>query len=214
MKFLFIFFAIISFTLAYSQQSYDFAKPLPPNGKEITTVSKPYFGSYSSKQVDVDYEFNQDGIWAIATIYNSISRETIRESSKYKVKDGFLFGVLETDSIPCELQGEYYHFAVKYKEQIVGGSAKNILVKLSESSYILNFENDGRYTPSLLEFKGKTLNMQHFTYEEDSKLFDGITNRIETSTPQMNYILLEPTSTEWDAISYKQILGDKIVFGR
>lgn len=214
MKYLFLIALLFSFQTAFSQQSYDFAKPVPPNGKEITTISKSYFGNYSSKQVDVDYEFNKEGVWAIALIYSSISRETIRESSKYSVKDGFLFGVHETDSIPCELQGEFYHFAVKYKEQIIGGATKNILVKVSESSYILNFENEGHYTPSLFEFKGKSLNVQHFTYEEGSTLFDGITNRIETSTPQMNYILLEPTTTEWNAIPQKDILGEKITFGR
>lgn len=214
MKHLILLIILLTVETVLSQQSYDFAIPVPPNGKEITTISKSYFGNYSSKQVDVDYEFNKEGVWAIAFIYSTISRETIRESSKYRVKDGFLFGVHETDSIPCELQGEYYHFAVKYKEQIAGGTAKNILVKISESSYILNFEDNGHYTPSLFEFKGKSLNVQHFTYEEGSKLFDGILNRTETSTPQMNYILLEPTATEWNAIPQKDILGEKIIFGR
>lgn len=201
-------------TTCYSQKSYDFALPVPPEGKEVVTVSKSQFGSYSSEQVDVDYEINKEGIWAVATIYSSISRETIRESSKYKVKDDFLFGVHETDSIPCVLQGEFYHFAVKYKEQITGGESKNILVKISESSYILNFENEGHYTPSLFEFKGRTLNVQHFTYEDDSQIFESITNRIENPTTQMNYILLQPTISEWNLIAQNQIFGEKITFVR
>lgn len=214
MKYFFLLPIFFVLFFAHGQQSYDFAIPLPPDGKEVVTVAKSYFGQYSSKQVDVDYEFNKNGIWAIATIYSSISRETIRESSKYLVKDGFLFGVHETDSIPCELQGEFYHFAVKYKEQIIGGNSKNVLVKLSESSYILNFENEGHFTPSLLEFKNKVLSIQHFTYEENATIFDGITNRIEKSTPEMNYILLQPTLSEWNALAQNQILGEKIIFGR
>lgn len=197
-----------------AQVSYDFSEALPPEGKSVISVSKPYYGSYNSKQVDVDYEIKKDGIWAVATIYSSISRETIRESSKYKVKNDFLFGITEEDSIPCVLQGEFYHFALKYKEQIAGGDSKNVLVKLSETSYILNFETDGHYTPSLFEFKGKVLNVQHFTYEENTKIFDGISNKTEKSSAQMNYVLLEPTLSEWKSISQNQLFGNKILFNR
>lgn len=214
MKKYLLFPILFLFTTAQGQVSYDFAMPMPPEGKKITSVSKLYYGTYSSSQVDIDYEINKEGIWAIATIYSSISREAIRESSKYLVKEDFIFGIHEEDSIPCVLQGEFYHFAVKHKEQIVGGQSKNVLVKISESSYILNFENARHFTPSLLEFKGETLSVQHFTYEEDSKVFNGISNRTETPTSHMNYILLQPTLSEWKALAQNQILGAAIFFGR
>ena len=197
-----------------SQLSYDFAEPLPPEGKKVTTVSKPYFGNYSSDKVDIDYEFTVDGIYAISIIYNSISRETIRESSQYRVKDGFLFGVTETDSIPCVLQGDYYHFGVKFREQIAGENTRNVLSKLNENSYILNFEDNGHYTPSLFEFKGKELSIRHFTYEDSTELFNGISLKSEKPFNELTYVTLEPTLVEWNAIPSDSILGNKTVFTR
>ena len=197
-----------------SQLSYDFAEPLPPEGKTVSTVSKPYYGNYSSDKVDIDYEFTSEGIFAVSIIYNSISRETIRESSQYQVRDGYIFGVTPEDSLPCVLQGEYYHFGIRFKEQIIGGDSKNALTKVSETTYILNFEDNGHYTPSLLEFKGKELNLRHFTYEDSTELFNGISLKTEKPFNELIYVTLEPTLTEWKAIPQDQILGNKITFTR
>jgi hypothetical protein len=196
------------------QLSYDFAEPLPPEGKTVNAVSKPYFGNYSSDKVDIDYEFNAEGIFAVSIIYNSISRETIRESSQYRVKDGYLFGVTPEDSVPCFLQGEYYHFGLRFKEQIIGGNSKNVLTKLNETTYILNFEDNGHYTPSIVEFKGKHLTMRHFTYEDSTELFNGISLKTETPYNELIYVTLDPTLTEWKAIPQDEILGDRITFTR
>lgn len=213
MRIVVVLFVVISLN-GFSQVSYDFTNPLPPEGKILKTVSKSQFGIYSSNNVDIDYEFNKEGIYALSIIYNSISRETIRESSKYHVKDGYLFGVTLDDSIPCELQGEYYHFGVKFKEQIIGEQSKNILIKIKESTYALNFEENGHYTPSLIQFKGKELSIQHFTYEDSTSVFNEIALKTEVPSSQMTYITLEPTLTEWNAISRDEILGNKIVFTR
>jgi len=206
--------AVLITFFAKSQLSYDFANPLPPEGKNITLVSKPQFGIYSSGQVDIDYEFNAQGVFAISIIFNSISRKTIRESSQFSLKDGFLFGVTGSDSIPCELQGEYYHFGIKFKEQIIGGTSKNILTRIDPSTYIINFEDKEHYTPSLLVFKGKKLSVQHFTYEDSTTFFDTISLRTEIPSTQLTYITLDPTLEEWNSLSFTEILGTKIEFER
>jgi hypothetical protein len=199
---------------SYGQYSYDFAIPLPPEGIKSTTVSKQYFGIYSSDAIDIDYEFSTAGIFANSTIYSSISREAIRESSKYRVEDNFLFGVKENDSIPCILDGEFYYFGIKYREQIVGGDSKNIFSKISETAYILNFEDKGHFTPSLFEFNKKELCIRHFTYEESADTFKEILLRTEKPSSDFNSITLNPTNTEWDAISFDSILGEKSLFKR
>lgn len=212
MKIIGLLFALCLTFFAKSQISYDFANTLPPEGEKNATVLKTYFGTYSSDQVDIDYQFNKEGVFAISFIYNSMSRETIRESSIYSVKDGYLFGVTGVDSIPCELQGEFYHFAVMFKEQIVGGSAKNVLSKLNQTTYILNFEDNGHFTPSYLTFKGNELTIQHFSYEESTTLFDAIAEKSETPLGGMNYITLDPTKEEWLVIQQSDITGAKLLF--
>ena len=212
MKIIGLLFALCLTFFAKSQISYDFANTLPPEGEKNTAVLKTFFGTYSSDQTDIDYQFNKEGVFAISFIYNSISRETIRESSTYSVKDGYLFGINGVDSIPCELQGEYYQFALMFKEQIIGGIAKNILTKLNQTTYILNFEENGNYTPSYLTFKGNELTIQHFTYADGTTIFDEIAEKSEKSKSEMNFITLNPTKEEWLKISQNDISDIKLLY--
>jgi hypothetical protein len=212
MKIIGLLFVLCSTFFAKSQISYDFANTLPPEGEKNATVLKTFFGTYSSDQTDIDYQFNKEGVFAISFIYNSISRETIRESSIYSVKDGYLFGVNGVDSVPCELQGEFYHFAILFKEQIVGGNSKNVLSKQNQTTYILNFEDNGHFTPSYITFKGNELTIQHFSYEESTTLFDTIVAKSENPTDEMNYITLNPTKEEWIRIQQSDITDTKLLF--
>lgn len=209
-----LFLLLLVSSFAHSQHSYDFATPLPPEGIQTASIAKPYFGIYSSENIDIDYEFSEEGVFAVSTLYSYISRETIRESSKYHVENDYLFGVKENDSIPCILEGEFFYFGIKTKEQIIGGTSKNILTKVSETTYILNFEDNGTYTPSLFEFKGKELSIRHFTYEESANSFDAISLRTEKPSKDFIYVTLEPSLAEWNALSRDAILGEKIILNR
>lgn len=197
-----------------AQTSFDFSSTVPPNSTEISAVPKSFFGVYSSDSADIDYEFSAKGIFAISTIYNRISRETVRESSKYRVENGYLFGVQKDDSIPCILEGDSYVFGIKYKEQIIGGTAQHKLVQLTTNSFIINFKENETYTPSLFEFKGKTLSVRHFTYESEATVFDGITSRKSAASSQMNTISLNPTLEEWNKIPITSIMTSPTVFKR
>lgn len=197
-----------------AQTSYDFSTTVPPNSPEISAVPKSFFGVYSSDSADIDYEFSAKGIFAVSTIYNQISRETVRESSKYRVENGYIFGVQKDDSIPCILEGEYYVFGIKNREQIIGGTAQHKLVQLTTSSFIVNFKENGTYTPSLFEFKGKTLSVRHFTYESDATVFDGIASRKTATSNQMNTISLNPTLEEWNTIPLTSIMTRPTLFKR
>lgn len=215
MKVLTSIISVVFLTLScVAQTSYDFSNTLPPNAPEISTVQKTFFGVYSSDSADIDYEFSAKGVFAISTIYNRISRETVRESSKYRVENGYLFGVQKDDSIPCILEGDSYVFGIKYKEQIIGGTAQHKLVQLTTSSFVINFQENETYTPSLFEFKGKTLSVRHFTYESEATVFDGIASRKTAASSQMNTISLNPTLEEWNKIPLTSIMTSPTVFKR
>jgi hypothetical protein len=201
-------------TYSVAQTSYDFTNTLPPNSPEISSVPKSFFGVYSSDSADIDYEFSAKGVFAISTIYNQISRETVRESSKYRVENGYLFGVQKDDSIPCILEGEYYVFSIKNREQIVGGTAPHKLVQLTSNSFVVNFKENETFTPSLFEFKGKKLSIRHFTYETETAVFHGIASQKSAVTNLMNTISLNPTIEEWNAIPLTSIMTRPILFKR
>jgi hypothetical protein len=213
-----VFTSIISLLLlsfaSVAQTSYDFSITLPPNSPEISAVPKSFYGVYSSDSADIDYEFSAKGVFAISTIYNQISRETVRESSKYRVENGYIFGVQKDDSIPCVLEGEYYVFGIKNREQIIGGTAQHKLVQLTPNSFIVNFKENGTFTPSLFEFKGKTLSVRHFTYESEATVFDGIASKKTAASSQMNTISLSPTLEEWNKIPLASIMTSPTLFKR
>jgi hypothetical protein len=201
--------------LFFGQVSYEFTIPLPPNGNQTERISPTYFGIYSSQQSDVDYEFSEKGVFVVSMIYCTISRETIRESSKYRVNNGWLIGVKENDSVPCELQGEYYHFAVKNREQIIGNDESlNTLCKISDITYILNFEENGYYSPSIFEFKGSELHIRHFNYEEETTIFEVINDQVKIQEEGMTIIALRPTKEEWQKIPIEGMIGARTIYNR
>ena len=175
-------------------------------------VSNSLFGMYESNNKETFYEFKEDGIWIISTLFSSISRETIRESSKYTVRNGYIFGVVEDDSLPCELEGERYYFGMRNKEQIIGGNSKNVLKKIDQSTFVINFYENGGYTPSLFSFAGNKLSVQHFDYETGTTLFDTIEKKSNKMIERMDYITLSPTEKEFSKMGLTSILSEKIVY--
>ena len=197
---------------SFSQVSYDFSEALPLDENPISSVSSSDFGTYFSENRETKYIFDAQGIWIETTIFNSISKDTIRESSKYTVRNGYIFGVVLNDSLPCVLDENRYHFGLKVREQVAGGASKNVLKKLKGSSYIINYkENDG-YTPSLFTLSGKTLSIQYFDYETGTTIFDVIAQQSSKKVQGMNYISLAPTKKEWKGIEITKLFGDKVVY--
>ena len=210
-----LFLSITHFFDLHAQSSYDFAIPLPPSGEEVKSVDFNYYGRYSCEETDMDYEFNEKGVVALSLIFSSISREKIRESSTYRVSNGWLHGVRANDSIPCELQGEFYHFALLQREKLIGdGESKNVLMKISNQTYMLNFEENGHYTPSIFEFRGSELHVRHFSYEEDTPCFSVVSEQLEHHGIEPPSVTLRPTAEEWQKIPIDAITGKRLIFNR
>ncbi len=210
-KIIIIYFIFASF-LVSAQVSYDFAVALPVDENNIPNVTSSHFGKYESDNKETHYEFDSEGIWIITTIFSSISKETIRESSKYIVRNGYLLGVLANDSIPCFLENDRYHFGMKNREQITGGNSLNILKKINSSTYILNFyENEG-FTPSLLTFDNNNLIIQHFDYETGTTVFSSIIAKTNRQVQGMKFITLSPTKKEWKELDQTKLFGSKNIY--
>jgi hypothetical protein len=190
------------------QVSYDFSTSLPPVENEINTVDRIHFGTYTAEEANSAYEFNELGVWIISTVFNSVSKEQVRESSKYTVRNGFIFGVSE-DSIPCVLENDRYHFGIKNKDQIIGSNSKNVLKKANNNQYLLNFEENGKFVPTLITFKGNNVDVQQFDYESGTTIFDDFKLFNSTKKQEMNFITITPTSKEWKKFNFK-----KLIFGK
>ena len=207
MKFIVVVTFLLSSCIAYSQNSYYFSSPIPSTISQVSHVDSKLFGSYSSLQQPSKYIVDENGIALVSTVISSISRETIRESSKYFVRKGYIHGVVEKDSLPCVLKGEYYFFGIQNKEVIIGNGSQNVLTKIDENgNYIINTFENGQYIPLRIIFTANTLSISYFDYDFDTKTFNFIDEQktIEGDT-DYKLIVLSPTEKEM-----KKLLRAKI----
>lgn len=188
-----------------SQVSYDFSLALPPLEEESSSVDRIHFGIYNSEEANSTYEFNEKGISIISTTFTSVSREMIRENSKYTVRNGFIFGVTK-DSLPCILEKDRYHFGILNREYLIGAKSRHILKKVSKNQYILNYEENGNFVPTLLTFNGNQLNVQQFDYETGTSSFNDFKLFTSISKNEMEFITISPSEEEWENFNFENLI--------
>ncbi len=205
--------SIVALLVVFSsnaQYSYYFAEPLPSAESGVEFVKEKYFGSYSTKDGTITYEFDSEGITLVSTTFSAISKETVRESADYSVRNGFIFGVEKNDSVPCVLEDGFYYFAIRNYDRFVGGASKNVLTSTSTpGEYILNVYDNGNYIPQLLRFNGKRLEIAHFDYEgEESSEFEFISEKEELPIDGLKLVILKPEASDFVRIVSKTLITD------
>lgn len=210
-KLFFIFF--IFYSSSFSQISYEFGVLIPTEKTPLHTTEPTYFGLYETENPQLKYEINEKGIFIQTINIQSISKETIRETGKYEVRNEHIFGVSE-DSIPCIFQDDNYYFGVRNTVQLIGNNSENKLIPMGTGSYILNFKTENGYTPTLMEFRNNQLNISHFDYDSESKFFKKIKDKQTIQLNDLTTIVLRPTLREWEKISGKELFGEVQSFKR
>jgi hypothetical protein len=213
MRLLLFLFTLSSFSLL-GQVSYEFKYPLPPDAKQIQHVDRPYYGTYSSDSSDISYEFNENGVFSNTFMVQSISRETVRESSKYQIRNGYLHGVVKDDSVLVVEQDDQYYFGIPQSSCLICEGVQNVLMKRSGTSYILNFYENGHYLPALLSFEGSSFSIQFFDYELETKAFRKITVSGEKESENLTTITLEPDLKQYSKMKPEDMYGRKISYKR
>jgi hypothetical protein len=195
------------------QKSYYFSDPVPNMGQSITNVNKKYFGTYTASNGRI-YELNEEGVFIISTSINSMSRESIRESAKFDVRNGFIHGVVEGDSIPCVLDGERYYFGVRNRDQIVGGLSNNILTRSDSKSnqYFINMKEEDAYYPIELTLNRNDLEIAYFDYEFETTVFDNVANTKSIDSGSIEFVILSPDQAEFDQLLTNRIFGKSVKF--
>lgn len=191
---------ILTFS-TFSQRSYYFSNPLPADEDKITNVAERYYGIYESKDGSMRYQFNENGVLILSTVVSSVSRETVRESSQYSVRNGYIFGVVEGDSIPCILEGESYYFGIRNTDVFVGIGSMNVLVATQSSSqYVINLYEGGNYIPMLIEFQGNKLTIRQFDYEGEGDEFPFISEKKSVSMEHSELIIMNAEKGDFEEL--------------
>lgn len=208
-----LFFAFCSFiSPIQAQNSYEFGVVVPVEGIEITTTSPNLFGVYEN-DAQLKYEINEQGIFVHTLNIQAISKETVRETGKYFVRNEHIFGVTK-DSIPCVLQDDNYYFGVRNTTQLTGSTSENKLISNGEGSYVLNFKSENGYTPALIEIKNNQLSISYFDYDSEGKLFKKVKEKQTVQANNLIVIILMPTLREWQKLSSKELFGTIKTFNK
>lgn len=201
-----LFFILVSAIKPYQGQvSYVFKLPMPPNNECVSSVSSSYYGQYKNEETGTIFLFDSQGVSIISIIYSYITKEQVRESSKYQVRNGYIFGVVSGDSLPCIFEDGKYYFGIQqkttYNEDLNNASLK----KLADKSYVINFKEGNSYAPSLITFSGKTMNLKHFDYDSSTDAFNNIKDKEVIKSGEITTEYLSPTQNEWDKLNEKLI---------
>ncbi|MEO9532307.1 MAG: hypothetical protein ABJG68_08750 [Crocinitomicaceae bacterium] len=138
----------------------------------------------------------------------NISRTEVRENSKYRVKDNYIYGVVEGDSLPVALDGEDYYFLVPTKTYLYesrGGA--NRLMQLTKTRYALfSFEDVGHYSVIVADFVNGTIDLKDVVISASGpnsvELVQNKTIDEELSQDYKTYILT-PNKEDWKSIFSK-----------
>lgn len=181
------------------QTSIQFSDPQPTGKSAVYTVDPSLFGRYKSNNSSTTYEFSAEGIAIISVIVNFVTHEQVRESSALEVRNDYLFGIKENDSVPCFLEGDKYYYGTEHKKWIVQKGLPNVLYQLDAKKYIINFKEDNNFEPSLVEFVGNQLNIKH-----GETVFQQEYAAVQKKTAIKRYgqetLLLTPDQLEWSKL--------------
>lgn len=199
---------VITF-FGFSQvNSYEFRKAQPPQATTVDGIDEPYYGMYITADND-RIIINEEGVFSRTTLFLSIPKKTVTNSSKYSVKNGYLFGVVADDSVQYVLEDSTYYYGIRQDIAIAGLGTRTVIQKVSSTKYVLNFEDNGTYSPTIYEFKGKQLSISHFDYPLDSNPFKDIVIKESKVSEGVNHITLTPTKAEWDALDKDIVFPDR-----
>lgn len=210
MKLLLVF--LVFTRIFFAQDSYEFKEAMPPNAESILIFNYTCFGIYESEETGTQIIVDANGISMLTVIHSYITRDQVRESSKYQIRNGYLFGVIEGDSVPYIEDEKRFYFGIRTKTILGDEKNKVIFKKINESSYIMNFPESKGYSPSLISFEKNSLSIRHFDYPSDGLIFKYIKNSENYTFGGMNHVSLDPSEKEFEKLNQKVIFGKEIVY--
>ena len=189
------------FSVYFHVSAFDDLTPVP-------NVRSTYFKKYNLKATEANEIRNAAGEYLIVDatgIYLEknkllfITREQVRENSKYEMRDGYLFGVIKNDSVLTALDDEKYYFLVPTKTYLfqAGVGSSTIYQGLTTDEYlVVTPEPNEHFSCIYFRFKGGALDIAELNFDRAGCSLDNVKEK-ETITGDFNTYILTPTLVEW-----------------
>lgn len=186
----------------------------------VSKVAPQQFGKYELKEgkgnemrrAAGNYIYvDASGIYLKKNKLLNISREEVRENSKYNVRDNYIHGVIENDSLPVALDGEDYYFLVPAKTYLIqnpGGADR--MMQISKSRYaIFTYEDNGYYSCIIADFVGGGIELRDVVMSTTGEQSVEQIEKKDIKEAEENGIktyILSPTKSEWSSIIFSKCL--------
>lgn len=182
-----------------------------PGTKQLMSIPDRYHNTYSiSVQSENDLReaagddliVDASGVYVEKNKLLSISREEIRENSQYTLKDGYLHGVIENDSVPVALEGESYYFLIPKKTYLYNSQSNDVVLYQGLSSrdfLIMSREDNGYFSCLYITFTEGKVQLKELDFDQTEFDYRKVSGKkvVENNLP--TYIL-NPKKKEWEEI--------------
>ena len=186
----------------------------------VQSVKPFHFGRYDLKNTEENEmriaagEYlvsDPTGIYLEKNRLLSISREEIRENSKYSVVNGYLHGVVENDSVLVALDGDKYYFLIPVKAYFYDKTARaDRMFQISKNSYALfNYQDNGHYSVMVVQFNNGGVLLKEIEMKGTGKnsLESILTKKeIKEESESIKAYVLTPNRDEWMNIIFSSCL--------
>ena len=170
-----------------------------------------WYGTYGLKENEKNgvrvaagdkLKIDESGIFIEKNKVLSITREEVRENSKYKVTDGYLHGLVKNDSLPVALDGELYYFLFPSQTYLYEtAKGKTNLFSINQGQQFLFFAKEGvqSYSATLVSKAGYSIELQELVYPNSKFDFSKVKDAITLTGDYPTY-LINPDAKEWSDI--------------
>lgn len=205
--------AVLTAAISFSQEEDYYSvyfKTSKINGlKEAKSVAANLYGQYglnatgeedlrsaAGNQITVD----ELGIYIEKNRIHTISKEEVREKGQYTVRDGYLFGIVEGDSLPTTQVDEKYLFLLPVKAYLFDAlSPDDKIYQVEEGEYVvLSLEEGDVYSALYIRFN-KGLELMELSLEGDGFDLRKVKNQVKLAGELPTYII-DPDEKEWQEI--------------
>jgi hypothetical protein len=177
----------------------------PVNKKEVLSLKKSNFGIYKDTANLAWMEINEIGVFKTTTVLMQMPKDELEKDEKYKVIDGWIYGVTKTDSLPCTLDEGIYHFGYPYRTEVLSFNGKYSLRKIDANTFLLNSQQKTDSTWQISQFyaDGKTIeyygfDQYEFASKNDTLGFQSI--NLDENTVVKSLILKDPEFFEYPGV--------------
>jgi hypothetical protein len=192
------------FSVYFQKDAFDELDPVP-------AVAPTYHKKYELAESEENAvrraagEFlvvDESGVYLEKNKLLFITREQIREESKYQVRNGYIFGVVENDSLPTALDGENYYFLIPSKTYLVrtGDVSSAMYRGLNSNEYlVVTAEPNGYFSCIYFRFKSGGLDVLELPLDTDQCSVKLIKDQ-KVIKGDFDTFILTPTAKEWQTL--------------